>query len=122
MNILISNELFLFAAPATTVASSVQIECARESIIVHINTEGKSRFHGLVYPRGLSKNSTCLHEFRNEKSPVVYTLPLRSCNTMPTELVSTQNYSEFERNNCTLEMQINITVYNCDPFFKRHIA
>ncbi|XP_015522645.1 cuticlin-1 [Neodiprion pinetum] len=76
------------ALPTTTVAvaSTVQIECASESIIVHISTEGNSAFHGLVYPRGLSKNSSCLQEYRSQPAPITYTLPLRSCNTMPTEL------------------------------------
>ncbi|XP_015115819.1 uncharacterized protein LOC107040304 [Diachasma alloeum] len=68
------------------VASTVRIECASESIIVHISTEGNTVFHGLVYPRGLSKNSSCLQEFRSEPAPITYHLPLRSCNTMPTEL------------------------------------
>lgn len=74
--------------PTSTVAvaSTVQIECASESIIVHISTEGNTDFHGLVYPRGLSKNSSCLQEYRSQPAPITYRLPLRSCNTMPTEL------------------------------------
>ncbi|KAL2750056.1 cuticlin-4 [Vespula maculifrons] len=75
----------LFATAA--IASTVQIECASESIIVHISTEGRTDFHGLVYPRGLSKNSSCLQEYRSQPSPITYNLPLRSCNTMPTELI-----------------------------------
>ncbi|XP_012139652.1 zona pellucida domain-containing protein piopio isoform X1 [Megachile rotundata] len=68
------------------IASTVQIECASESIVVHISTEGNTEFHGLVYPRGLSKNSSCLQEYRSQPAPITYNLPLRSCNTMPTEL------------------------------------
>ncbi|KAJ8679578.1 hypothetical protein QAD02_015365, partial [Eretmocerus hayati] len=68
------------------ISDEVQIECASESIIVHISTKGQSKFHGLVYPRGLSKNSSCLHEYRSQPAPITYSLPLRSCNTMPTEL------------------------------------
>lgn len=79
-----------FSATAA-IASTVQIECASESIIVHISTEGNTDFHGLVYPRGLSKNSSCLQEYRSQRTPITYNLPLRSCNTMPTELVSRQN-------------------------------
>lgn len=75
--------------PATAaIANTVQIECASESIIVHISTEGNTDFYGLVYPRGLSKNSSCLQEYRSQPTPITYNLPLRSCNTMPTELVS----------------------------------
>lgn len=73
------------------IASTVQIECASESIIVYISTEGKTDFHGLVYPRGLSKNSSCLQEYRSQPTPITYNLPLRSCNTMPTQLVSDKN-------------------------------
>ncbi|XP_076654224.1 zona pellucida domain-containing protein piopio [Halictus rubicundus] len=72
--------------PATStvaIASTVQIECASESIIVHISTEDNTDFHGLVYPRGLSKNSSCLQEYRSQPAPITYNLPLRSCNTMP---------------------------------------
>lgn len=73
----------------------MQIECASESIIVHISTEGNTDFHGLVYPRGLSKNSSCLQEYRSQPTPITYNLPLRSCNTMPTELVSLFSFSGF---------------------------
>ncbi|RLU18924.1 hypothetical protein DMN91_009282 [Ooceraea biroi] len=68
------------------IANTVQIECASESIIVRISTEGNTDFYGLVYPRGLSKNSSCLQEYRSQPTPITYNLPLRSCNTMPTEL------------------------------------
>ncbi|KAJ8926135.1 hypothetical protein NQ315_009992 [Exocentrus adspersus] len=40
----------------------------------------------MIYPRGLSKNSSCLGEWVQRKSPIQYTLPLRGCNTMSTEL------------------------------------
>ncbi|XP_011058382.1 PREDICTED: uncharacterized protein LOC105148371 [Acromyrmex echinatior] len=79
----------IFQQPLTStaaIASTVQIECASESIIVHISTEHNTDFHGLVYPRGLSKNSSCLQEYRSQPVPITYNLPLRSCNTMPTEL------------------------------------
>ncbi|KAK0175305.1 hypothetical protein PV327_009065 [Microctonus hyperodae] len=78
-----------YSAPTTStmaVASTVRIECARESIIVHISTEGNADFNGLLYPRGLSKNSSCLQEYKSQPTPITYRLPLRSCNTMPTEL------------------------------------
>lgn len=65
-------------------------------------------FSGMVYPKGLSKNSTCLSEYRfvyylqwpmlccllthaiyrDHKGSIKYKLPLRSCNTMPQETVS----------------------------------
>lgn len=42
----------------------------------------------MIYPMGLSKNSSCMTEFRQNYGPVKYRLPLRSCNTMSTQLVS----------------------------------
>ncbi|UYV71210.1 hypothetical protein LAZ67_8002193 [Cordylochernes scorpioides] len=36
----------------------------------------------MVYPQGLAKNSTCMAEYDHLGSGIVYTLPLRSCNTM----------------------------------------
>lgn len=98
----------LFSATAA-IPSTVQIECASESIIVHISTEGNSDFHGLVYPRGLSKNSSCLQEYRSQPAPITYNLPLRSCNTMPTELVS---YSCYHPPFCNVyTINLNIPIY-----------
>jgi hypothetical protein len=44
-------------------------------------------FSGMVYPKGLSSNSSCLSEYRSHKGILKYKLPLRSCNTMPKETV-----------------------------------
>lgn len=68
-------------------ASDVRVECNSNEIVVSLNTDS-GRFTGMVYPRGLSKNSTCMGEWVHKASPVRYTLPLRGCNTMSTELVS----------------------------------
>lgn len=43
------------------------------------------QFSGMVYPKGLAKNSTCLTEYRDQEGPLRYKLPLKSCNTMPIE-------------------------------------
>ncbi|XP_049845301.1 cuticlin-4 isoform X1 [Schistocerca gregaria] len=63
----------------------VRIECNSNEILVAIRTR-TGAFNGMVYPRGLSKNSSCMAEFLQQPSPVRYKLPLRSCNTMSTEL------------------------------------
>lgn len=42
-------------------------------------------FSGIVYPKDLSKNSTCLAEFHEHEGIIKYKLPLRSCSTMPQE-------------------------------------
>lgn len=67
-------------------SKDITIECNNKEIFVTIDTKSKS-FTGIIYPKGLSKNSSCMTEFNYEKSPVVYKLPLRSCNTMSTYLV-----------------------------------
>ncbi|CAH0550402.1 unnamed protein product [Brassicogethes aeneus] len=75
--------------PVTTsapeVASDVRVECNSDEILVSISTRS-GRFNGMIYPRGLSKNSTCMGEWVQRASPVQYALPLRGCNTMSTEL------------------------------------
>lgn len=104
--------IVIFSA-TVAIASTVQIECASESIIVHISTEGNTDFHGLVYPRGLSKNSSCLQEYRSQPAPITYNLPLRSCNTMPTELVSFSLYKSLHLCHWdTLYMRTYISSYS----------
>ncbi|XP_019879499.1 cuticlin-4 [Aethina tumida] len=70
---------------APEVASDVRVECNSDEILVHISTRS-GRFNGMIYPRGLSKNSSCMGEWVQRPAPVQYTLPLRGCNTMSTEL------------------------------------
>jgi hypothetical protein len=70
---------------------TVQIQCQSGSMLITIkNAPARydGQFDGMVYPKGLSKNSSCLTEYRNHKGPLKYKLPLRSCNTMPQETVS----------------------------------
>lgn len=42
-------------------------------------------FSGMIYPKDLSKNSSCLAEFHEHPGVIKYKLPLRSCSTMPQE-------------------------------------
>uniref|UniRef100_A0A6A7G1J3 Cuticlin-1 n=1 Tax=Hirondellea gigas TaxID=1518452 RepID=A0A6A7G1J3_9CRUS len=62
----------------------VRIFCNSNDIVVSI--ESSSKFNGMIYPKGLSKNSSCMAEFKDQINPVLYKLPLKSCNTMSTEL------------------------------------
>lgn len=76
--------------PASTtgvpeVASDIQVECNSDEIVVSISTRS-GRFNGMIYPQGLSKNSSCMGEWVQRLVPIKYTLPLRGCNTMSTEL------------------------------------
>ena len=72
--------------PAKSPVSDVRIECNSNDIVVSIFTT--SAFNGMIYPKGLSKNSSCMSEYSSTTAPVQYRLPLRSCNTMSLEEVS----------------------------------
>ena len=65
---------------------SVRILCNSNDIVVSIDTN--AAFNGMIYPKGLSKNSSCMAEFKEQISPVLYKLPLKSCSTMSSEMVS----------------------------------
>lgn len=77
-----ANVLFCFFAD---VVKDVRISCNSEDITVSIYTI-EAVFNGMVYPKGLSKNSTCMTEYINHEGAVVYIIPLRSCNTMSTDV------------------------------------
>lgn len=62
----------------------MNIECNSNNI--QVTLEATHDFNGMIYPKGLSKNSTCMAEYSNVRDKIVYTLPLRSCNTMSTEV------------------------------------
>lgn len=67
------------------VVKDVRVFCNSHDITISIMTETKT-FNGMIYPKGLSKNSTCMTEYIKADGPVNYTLPLRSCNTMNTDV------------------------------------
>ncbi|KAL3286545.1 hypothetical protein HHI36_001050, partial [Cryptolaemus montrouzieri] len=73
------------ATNSPEIPSDVSVNCNSDQIEVKINTRS-GRFNGMIYPRGLSKNSTCMGEWVQRPAPIRYTLPLRGCNTMSTEL------------------------------------
>jgi hypothetical protein len=78
----------------------VRIDCNSNEIWVAVKTRSGA-FNGMIYPKGLSKNSSCMSEFIHQRSPIRYRLPLRSCNTMSTDLVSvlaTLSQAEFNTN------------------------
>ncbi|CAG0915253.1 unnamed protein product [Notodromas monacha] len=63
------------------VIEDIRIECNSNDIRVKIETN--ARFNGLIYPKGLSRNSTCMSQYDNRIDPdVEYVIPLWSCNTM----------------------------------------
>ncbi|XP_059483697.1 uncharacterized protein LOC132201508 [Neocloeon triangulifer] len=78
---------------------TVRVECANDEMLVtiipanspaptpsHASRLGlvaePGQFSGMVYPRGLTKNSSCLVEFVRVVGPLSYRLPLSYCNTM----------------------------------------
>lgn len=64
--------------------NDVQIECNSDNIVVTLNTH--HGFNGMIYPKGLSKNSTCMMEYHQTSANITYLLPLRSCNTMSSDV------------------------------------
>ncbi|EDW02241.1 uncharacterized protein LOC6559638 isoform X2 [Drosophila grimshawi] len=73
----------------SAVEPSVRVKCLSGSMLITIKDAPPNHetglFSGMIYPKGLSKNSTCLSEYRDHIGPLRYKLPLRSCNTMPKE-------------------------------------
>lgn len=67
------------------VVEDVRVLCNNEDITLSISIKSDF-FNGMIYPKGLSKNSTCMTEYINQEGVVVYKLPLRSCNTMSTDV------------------------------------
>merc|ERR1719278_1334073 len=64
----------------------VGVLCNSEDITLTL-TVTTDTFNGMIYPKGLSKNSTCMTEYIQQEGLIRYTLPLRSCNTMSTDVV-----------------------------------
>lgn len=64
--------------------NDIQIECNSDNIVVTLNTN--HGFNGMIYPKGLSKNSTCMMEYHQTAPNITYYLPLKSCNTMSSDV------------------------------------
>jgi len=78
-------ELALQEEKRKNVVKDVRVSCNSEDITLTISTY-LDQFNGLVYPKGLSKNSSCMTEYIQEESTITYLLTLRSCNTMSTDV------------------------------------
>lgn len=64
--------------------NDIQIECNSDNILVTLTTN--QGFNGMIYPKGLSKNSSCMMEYHQMTSNITYHLPLKSCNTMSSDV------------------------------------
>jgi len=90
LSLVISTILFVGSASGQTliarsdqgISDVIQIECNSNNIMVTLNSPN---FNGMIYPKGLSKNSSCMVEYTHVDS-VTYLLPLRSCNTMSADV------------------------------------
>ena len=63
----------------------IRVSCNSDDMTVTFYTTEES-FNGLVYPKGLSKNSSCMTEYIKHQSAVTYVIPLRLCNTMSVDV------------------------------------
>ena len=71
---------------ADSLMADIQVVCGHNQMVVQLRTLGA--FHGIVYPRGLAKKTPCMEEVDVKSSQVfTHAVPLRSCNTMFTDLV-----------------------------------
>jgi len=67
------------------VVEDIRVFCNHDDITLRLTVRGFS-FNGMIYPKGLSKNSTCMTEYINKQGKIEYVMPLRSCNTMSTDV------------------------------------
>lgn len=77
--------------PKQETVTKVGVKCNSEDITITVTTIG-DQFNGMIYPKGLSKNSTCMTPYIQANSTVDYVLPLRSCNTMNTDVANGVEY------------------------------
>merc|ERR1712168_773395 len=73
------------------IVEDVGVLCNSEDITLTL-TVNTDFFNGMIYPKGLSKNSTCMTEYIQQEGLITYVLPLRSCNTMSTDVVDGIEY------------------------------
>jgi len=73
------------------IVEDVGVLCNSEDITLTLRVSSAD-FNGMIYPKGLSKNSTCMTEYIQQKGLITYVLPLRSCNTMSTDVEEGMEY------------------------------
>ena len=73
------------------IVEDVRVFCNSEDITLTL-TVSSDYFNGMIYPKGLSKNSTCMTEYIQQEGVIKYVLPLRSCNTMSTDVTEGMEY------------------------------
>merc|ERR1711990_1132876 len=73
------------------IVEDVGVLCNSEDITLTLRVSTDT-FNGMIYPKGLSKNSTCMTEYIQQEGLITYDLPLRSCNTMSTDVEEGMEY------------------------------
>uniref|UniRef100_A0A0A9VXF5 Cuticlin-1 n=1 Tax=Lygus hesperus TaxID=30085 RepID=A0A0A9VXF5_LYGHE len=78
------------AAPPTTESvpigmPDVRITCKSEHMTITVES-ASGQFDGMIYPRGLGRNSSCLSMYSHAFGPITYDLPLSACNTMSSNM------------------------------------
>jgi len=73
------------------IVEDVGVLCNSEDITLTLRVSTDT-FNGMIYPKGLSKNSTCMTEYIQQEGLITYVLPLRSCNTMSTDVEEGMEY------------------------------
>ncbi|KAF6203850.1 hypothetical protein GE061_002185 [Apolygus lucorum] len=63
----------------------VRITCKSESMTITVESSS-GQFDGMIYPRGLGRNSSCLTMYSHAFGPITYDLPLSACNTMSSNM------------------------------------
>lgn len=63
----------------------VRITCRSEYMTITVES-ASGQFDGMIYPRGLGRNSSCLTMYSHAKGPITYDLPLSACNTMSSNM------------------------------------
>eukprot|EP00096_Caligus_rogercresseyi_P003276 TRINITY_DN1602_c0_g1_i1.p1 TRINITY_DN1602_c0_g1~~TRINITY_DN1602_c0_g1_i1.p1 ORF type:complete len:443 (+),score=59.42 TRINITY_DN1602_c0_g1_i1:488-1816(+) len=73
------------------VVKDIRIYCNTHEITLDIETVN-NYFNGMIYPKGLTKNSSCMMEYIELEGIVTYKIPLHSCNTMNIDVNSGIEY------------------------------
>ena len=72
----VANYYPFFSFFAEDVVKDIRVSCNSDDMTVTFYTT-EVEFNGLVYPKGLSKNSSCMTEYIKHQSAVTYVIPLR---------------------------------------------
>lgn len=72
----------LYSEP--TSISDVEVNCNSDNILITLHAS--SEFNGLIYPKGLARNSSCMVEYTDALGQITYQMPLHSCNTMANDV------------------------------------